>query len=1568
MAKVEDLIKKKTEDDGGGKKKVSDLIVKKKSIQDGKNTVSESPSQDGGLPSQTIDVSKYNYVWGESNPVTQASPKLTQAPTEQYQSIEEDEVKEEVVEPTPQGALYTIDGEEVDRQTFKNSMFDRDFVSKLQSGDATASVDNDNQMQSLAARQIQSGSELGDKWEYLKAGGYNLLSGVTGFDNYIANVLEEVTGLPTSQNISALTSKVVSEELQKKVEEEIQKTRQYEENFVGSIGEENYLDAVNIGFNSLLESAPITVVAAASGGVAPAAVSISSILVPAEYAKSNVSENDNVKNLSNAEKLVRSTAFGVAEGLGEAVTGGIASKNFGLLKDGMRNLVIKAAETGGVDAAQKTAQGLASKTATEILKAYGVDIAKEGGSEMFTQVSQDLTDDLMGVQDLTLENYLDNAVEAGALGSFMGGVMGGGGLTANTISAIRNSNNLEENLKQKVADGELSDEEFVDSQNTIVAVDKVDPDLSEEKQAEAATLIKERDALQQEVNGLEVISPQKKQRLDDLNKEIESIGEEAVDSEQGLPSSEQEAPIEYSVGEEISYTQDGEELTATVQEDLGDEVQLQTESGNEFVLPKEQVKTKQDETKEQPMLEGVQDGRTEEERQQESAELRTEKTEEVEDAQEIDEMREESVAQETQEERVGDMREVNGTEATQEEAEEIGGKRKIRGFAESVTQVKDATKDIRNKITKNPLNYYEPQVWESMKSEVGNMTQEELIENMSKVGLSTVKDGAGNNAVMAATELINRRLADGEDITDIVEKFSQEGTRMGQLIAQFATLNSSTPFGILSTIQKIADNNGKIIDKRQRKKIQDLAQKMLTDNNKLKGFMKEKGGEASGSDIARLRELLNKANKSTSGFYKYASAFTPMSWSDMLAMTVQGNLLTPISQATNIVANVAQQGLLIPVDLASTFLDTVRQAFKGGVSAKLDPRKYAAGLVGSVVGLRKAYDILKSGDNSYAKGEVKRSFRPITSFMQMLSDTKLGDRIGIEQGLMPKTMNKKGKQYLEDARIARDKGNMEEYDRLFDLALSESDVSLSDRAKKAYEAFAAVFPEVMFRLLSLGDKPFYYYTQYKNLYVEGKKKGLRGEKLRNYVMLPDAQTLEKINETADESVFMEDGVTSRTAIAITGQANRALKNIPMAGSTLSFLFKTIVPYVKTPSNIISQTIDFAVPPVAIAKSIYNYKNGNNSQGDRYAGIAFTGIMMGVVSSKLIAEGLVSSPFDFGDDKDDELNAKRMAGFPPNTINISGVARLIKGEDPKFKAGDTTVDVRKFGIIGALILIKASQNKELYKAEKSKYENARKDLSILNELTNYIGAIPETIKYSQEQSFLAGTSALLEAIKDGGYSATRFMNQTFGAISTVGLPNTLGAINRATETYLHDMRADDFNGMINATLFNRAGFAKEWLQPGFFDKFPVRVDVWGNKITRTPEGKNPFFHQFLDVSKSQKVPHDKKSLEIYTLYMRTLNPRVVPNMPSRTFTHKGQTYRIYKDQAHNFLYNEYAEEIGKARAYAVDKEMSKGSYKNATIEERAERIADALDRANKGDRIRKAKDKMLKELEKLKKKK
>jgi len=128
--------------------------------------------------------------------------------------------------------------------------------------------------------------------------------------------------------------------------------------------------------------------------------------------------------LSNAEKLFHSTAYGTAEALGEFVTGGILNKNFKLLKAGLKNSVKRAAAVAGTEAAAKVATELSKKQAKEIFKEYGVDILKEAGSEGFTQIVQMGTDDLMGLTDYTLTDYIDQGTEAMALGAVGGTIMG----------------------------------------------------------------------------------------------------------------------------------------------------------------------------------------------------------------------------------------------------------------------------------------------------------------------------------------------------------------------------------------------------------------------------------------------------------------------------------------------------------------------------------------------------------------------------------------------------------------------------------------------------------------------------------------------------------------------------------------------------------------------------------------------------------------------------------------------------------------------------------------------------------------------------------------------------------------------------------------------------------------------------------------------------------------------------------------------------------------------------------------------------------------------------------------
>ena len=125
-------------------------------------------------------------------------------------------------------------------------------------------------------------------------------------------------------------------------------------------------------------------------------------------------------------------------------------------------------------------------------------------------------------------------------------------------------------------------------------------------------------------------------------------------------------------------------------------------------------------------------------------------------AQETTEVRKKGEQVQAEETGVGDMREIDQTETTQEE-KEIGKKSKMRGFAESTTEkIKGLGKTTKDKIIKNPENYYEPQKQSELQDKLQDMTEDELIENMSEDGLNLLKDGEDNLSILAGIELINR--------------------------------------------------------------------------------------------------------------------------------------------------------------------------------------------------------------------------------------------------------------------------------------------------------------------------------------------------------------------------------------------------------------------------------------------------------------------------------------------------------------------------------------------------------------------------------------------------------------------------------------------------------------------------------------------------------------------------------------------------------------------------------------------------------------------------------------------
>ena len=476
---------------------------------------------------------------------------------------------------------YYIDGKEVDREILKNKLFDNDFINDLQDEKIKLDIpEEDDKLKSLANKQRESGSRLGDLWESLQSGSIAIENFKNAGLNYVEDVILETTGYkPGNVQLAYrayrdLMSKSNIEKRNKLRESQ----REYKDGFVNSIKNGNFADAANLGFRTTAESLPLMILSslpavATRGRSIPttqllikqalgSSGMMSGILIPDEYEESRFSDDPKLKELTRGDKLGRAFLRGGAEGFFEGIMGPVGAKSFQVFKSGIRSQVRKTFNIAGKEAAQKISKELGDKTAKEIFKAFGINTALEGTTEALTSLGQDLTDDFYGVQDLTLEDYMSNAFEAFALGSFMGGTVQSLGATGKVllrrnsvkqgaVSKIRKEQELG-NISKK--EGDLLIQKIEELQS---AVNQTDSDLSEEQQEEIATLIYEKNKLKEKTKDLDPNQNSVKQadkRVKEIDNKISeisaseadiSIAEKRVDVAEGIQEFELDKTIRF---------------------------------------------------------------------------------------------------------------------------------------------------------------------------------------------------------------------------------------------------------------------------------------------------------------------------------------------------------------------------------------------------------------------------------------------------------------------------------------------------------------------------------------------------------------------------------------------------------------------------------------------------------------------------------------------------------------------------------------------------------------------------------------------------------------------------------------------------------------------------------------------------------------------------------------------------------------------------------------------------------------------------------------------------------------
>lgn len=678
----------------------------------------------------------------------------------------------------------------------------------------------------------------------------------------------------------------------------------------------------------------------------------------------------------------------------------------------------------------------------------------------------------------------------------------------------------------------------------------------------------------------------------------------------------------------------------------------------------------------------------------------------------------------------------------------------------------------------------------------------------------------------------------------------------------------------------------------------------------------------------------------------YLNSIVEKGWGDIYTMLIQGNLLTPMSQATNIFANIANAGSQAWVDLVSyPFYEALN--FLGVASPVKRKYSAAAYLYGVTMGLRGAARTVKSsftgkGLDVQSEWKMERGFAPMQSLIAALTKKDLPLKAG-------------GKR--------------------------EGKFSMNQRAKLFVQASLGAPAEVMFRALSLGDVPFREYAQgvelfriarakglgskidvggFASLYKLAMRQGLEGEKLRKFLKYPDKESMEFAEEQGLRLTFQNETATSKTAMGAVNSMQRGLAkliNERLGGAVDGDQFaraivRTFLPYVKTPANILDETFTYIMPLWTVIKAGKEIKNGDAIAASQSFGKLMVGSMSMQLTMMLMKEGLISGPVEW--DEDEEKNFA-YDQWPPNSVNVSALKRWIKGEDATNRPGeDEYKNYMKLGIIGQIMAatVISTDPNEL------KAKNYEDFGFIHHAFTDAFGfEMLSGASSILDQSFLQGIDGILQILtsrdgKDFEKSAERLINSVIKAASSAILPNSLSAFARAEREFMPDMRLSKDLSMGEKLLKNLEYIIKDRTFSGA--DIPIRVDWKGNKVKQTPEGSNGIAYQLFDITKTRTAEADPISNEIRRLYDNTGiltdcvgTPNYAKNSAIEVPVGKNERryisskYTFMKDESFVGSYvnlnteqiNKLMEVAGKERYKHLEFEMNTERYKKASDEDK-----------------------------------
>jgi hypothetical protein len=686
-----------------------------------------------------------------------------------------------------------------------------------------------------------------------------------------------------------------------------------------------------------------------------------------------------------------------------------------------------------------------------------------------------------------------------------------------------------------------------------------------------------------------------------------------------------------------------------------------------------------------------------------------------------------------------------------------------------------------------------------------------------------------------------------------------------------------------------AYNKGKLTDERfEEIYAKGLGYKEMTseDRQKIKGLAKtivevdqfedQVKDNFTPENVAKYKGLLEKAQKANDELQQYAQK--PSNVWDTLISIMQGNLLSTLSLVTNVYSN-----------------------------SVLQPLRFFSTAFGAVVD-RSVSQLTKTSllNDSYKDKTID------------LAELQKGYFTGAWNGTL------EGLKQLKTGTKA-DERNLREINNQFSpvraiARWAEKDRTVDQKINDYVEGTLGWPAEVMFRLLNTGDKPFRRAAEMARALEIASQKGLKGQELQKFIMFPDPESADLIDKAGKEATFQQESASAKMVQNVISKILDAVGSTPLIGGPLKLVAKSQIPFVKTPWNIMVETLDYAIPPLTIGRGIYNIRKGNKREGSVLIGKGITGLIIAAVAKELFVNGLMSWDEKDKEGKFRERQQLQYDNIPPNSLNVSAIQRGLNpfGNGFEIKDGDVWINYTKLGVMGLLFDNYANN-----------YFSNIKEKGLMPEQQEYwvdlFKTAPSVLSQSLDQSFLKGTNSLLNAIQDGGGKKTeQWLIETTGALSSIVYPNTFATVSKSADEFVRDTQSDEFVEKLKNAY-------KVKLFVG--DRLPPKVNLWGEKITGQPEGRNKFMYYLFDPSKFKEVDTESFKYKLYNEWKGdNFNDDWLPSIPQREIS-----YRKVKIPLNSSDYEKFATYVGEERYNLVSTYMNSASFKVHDKEKKIEKL-------------------------------